>query len=51
MNEHSRLYHFSSIKQIEEKNVASEIELMLWSNRMDIVALANAKGKFLIIII
>lgn len=38
------MYHFHSIKQIEEKRVASEVVMMLWSNRMDIVALANVKG-------
>lgn len=38
------MYHFNSIKQIEEKNVPCEIEIMLWSDRMDIVAIANIKG-------
>lgn len=36
--------YYHSIKQLEEKNVSSEIEIMLWSDRMDIVALANVKG-------
>ncbi|RZC38115.1 anaphase-promoting complex subunit 4 [Asbolus verrucosus] len=34
-----------AIKQLEEKNVASEITLMVWSDRMDLVALANVKGE------
>lgn len=33
-----------AIKQLEERNVASEIVLMVWSDRMDLVALANVKG-------
>ncbi|XP_044262373.1 anaphase-promoting complex subunit 4 [Tribolium madens] len=33
------------IKQLEERNVASEIVLMVWSDRMDLVALANIKGE------
>lgn len=33
-----------AIKQLEERNVASEISLMVWSDRMDLVALANIKG-------
>jgi len=34
------------IKQLEEKNVASEIVCMVWSNRMDLVAFSNAKGRY-----
>lgn len=33
-----------SIRQLEKKNVANEIEIMLWCDRMDLVALANVKG-------
>ncbi|EEZ97189.1 Anaphase-promoting complex subunit 4-like Protein [Tribolium castaneum] len=34
-----------AIKQLEERNVASEIVQMVWSDRMDLVALANIKGE------
>lgn len=33
-----------SIRQLEKRNVANEIEIMLWCDRMDLVALANVKG-------
>lgn len=33
-----------SIRQLEKRNVANEVEIMLWCNRMDLVALANVKG-------
>ncbi|XP_060525393.1 anaphase-promoting complex subunit 4 [Cylas formicarius] len=32
---------FYTIKQLEEKNVANEINCMVWSNRMDLVAFSN----------
>lgn len=32
------------IKQLEEKNVANEIDIMLWSDKMDLVAISNVKG-------
>lgn len=35
---------FHCIKQLEEKAVATEIDLLVWSDRMDLVALSNAKG-------
>lgn len=36
-----------TIKQLEEKNVANEINYMVWSDRMDLVASSNLKGKLL----
>lgn len=36
---------YQGIKQLEEKNVASEINYMVWSSRMDLVAFSNAKGN------
>ncbi|CAH0559316.1 unnamed protein product [Brassicogethes aeneus] len=33
------------IKQLEEKNVKNEITHMVWSSRMDLVALANNRGE------
>lgn len=35
---------FHCIKQLEEKVVATEIDLLIWSDRMDLVAVSNAKG-------
>ncbi|KAJ8918974.1 hypothetical protein NQ315_016878 [Exocentrus adspersus] len=36
---------FHAIKQLEEKNVANEINYMVWSDRMDLVAFSNVKGE------
>ncbi|XP_056638370.1 anaphase-promoting complex subunit 4 [Diorhabda sublineata] len=36
---------FHTIKQLEDKNVPVEINLMTWSDRMDLVALSNIKGE------
>ncbi|GJQ82069.1 hypothetical protein Trydic_g6941 [Trypoxylus dichotomus] len=36
---------FHCIKQLEEKPVATEIDLLVWSDRMDLVALSNIKGE------
>lgn len=33
------------IKQLEDKNVATEINFMVWSDRMDLVAFSNIKGR------
>ncbi|KAL1505516.1 hypothetical protein ABEB36_005064 [Hypothenemus hampei] len=33
------------IKQLEEKNVASDINCMVWSSRMDLIAYSNTKGE------
>lgn len=36
---------FHSIRQLEEKNVANEIDKLLWSDLMDLVAFSNVKGE------
>ncbi|KAF5302478.1 hypothetical protein FQR65_LT08568 [Abscondita terminalis] len=36
---------FQAIKQVEERNVANEIDILLWSDRMDLVAITNVKGE------
>ncbi|XP_018328115.1 anaphase-promoting complex subunit 4 [Agrilus planipennis] len=36
---------YQTIKQLEEKNVAQEIDILVWSNRMDLVAFSNLKGE------
>lgn len=36
---------FHVIKQLEDKNVQNEINVMVWSDRMDLVALSNIKGE------
>uniref|UniRef100_A0A6P7GPL0 Anaphase-promoting complex subunit 4 n=1 Tax=Diabrotica virgifera virgifera TaxID=50390 RepID=A0A6P7GPL0_DIAVI len=36
---------FHAIKQLEDKNVPVEISNMVWSDRMDLVALSNMKGE------
>lgn len=33
-----------NIRQLEEKVVATEIILMRWCDRMDLLALANSRG-------
>ncbi|GLV41290.1 Anaphase Promoting Complex subunit 4 [Carabus blaptoides fortunei] len=37
-----------NIRQLEEKVVATEIILMRWCDRMDLLALANSKGEILL---
>lgn len=39
---------YTQIKQLEDRNVPNEINLMVWSDRMDLVALSNVKGKKII---
>ena len=34
-----------SFRQVEEKHVSSEVQLMAWSSRMDLLALANVQGE------
>ncbi|XP_017780796.1 PREDICTED: anaphase-promoting complex subunit 4 [Nicrophorus vespilloides] len=34
----------SIIRQLEEKKVANEIDILVWSDRMDLVAFSNIKG-------
>ncbi|KAF5305513.1 hypothetical protein FQA39_LY01604 [Lamprigera yunnana] len=36
---------FEGIKQVEERNVANEIDILSWSDRMDLVAITNVKGE------
>lgn len=35
----------SSMRQIAAKAVGFKIEIMKWSNRMDLLAISNDKGK------
>ncbi len=35
----------STMRQLEERQVESEIDAMLWSPKMDILALANSNGE------
>lgn len=37
---------FPVIKQLEERNVANEINILLWSHRMDLIAYSNVKGQY-----
>lgn len=32
------------MRQLEERHVATKVELMLWSNKMDLLALSNVRG-------
>ncbi len=34
-----------SFRQVEEKHVATEVRFMVWSPRMDLLALANVQGE------
>lgn len=36
-----------TIRQLEERHVSVEIKLLQWNDRMDLLALANAKGFFI----
>lgn len=33
------------MRQMEEKHVANQVDLMVWSNRLDLLALSNFKGE------
>lgn len=35
----------SAFKQVDEKHVAVEVELMVWSPKFDLVALSNVQGE------
>lgn len=37
---------FPVIKQLEERNVANEINILLWSHGMDLIAYSNVKGQY-----
>lgn len=41
---------YYAIKQLEERNVATEIDILLWSNKIDLVAFSNIKGLVIILI-
>jgi len=32
------------MRQLEERHVATKVELMVWSNKMDLLALSNVRG-------
>lgn len=36
--------HASDMRLIQSKNVGYKIEIMKWSNRMDLLAVSNDKG-------
>ncbi|CAG9791967.1 unnamed protein product [Diatraea saccharalis] len=38
------MYH-CGMRQMEERHVANQIDLMVWSNRLDLLALSNFKGE------
>ncbi|XP_073948554.1 LOW QUALITY PROTEIN: anaphase-promoting complex subunit 4-like [Choristoneura fumiferana] len=38
------MYH-CGMRQIEERHVANQVDLMVWSNRLDLLALSNFKGE------
>ncbi|XP_046395508.1 anaphase-promoting complex subunit 4 [Ischnura elegans] len=35
----------NAMRQLEERHVANEVDLMVWSNRMDLLALSNVRGE------
>uniref|UniRef100_A0A8D8X9F5 Anaphase-promoting complex subunit 4 n=1 Tax=Cacopsylla melanoneura TaxID=428564 RepID=A0A8D8X9F5_9HEMI len=35
----------ASMRQLEERHVATKIELMVWSNKMDLLVFSNTKGE------
>ncbi|GFG34068.1 hypothetical protein Cfor_11412 [Coptotermes formosanus] len=35
----------NAMRQLEERHVATKVELMLWSNKMDLLALSNVRGE------
>lgn len=43
-NEFSNMAPSSSMRQIAAKAVGFKIEIMKWSNRMDLLAISNDKG-------
>lgn len=38
----------NAMRQLEERHVATKIELMVWSTKLDLLALSYANGKILI---
>lgn len=37
------------MRQVEEKYAMNEIDLIVWSNKIDLLALSNAKGELFVI--
>lgn len=37
----------NAMRQLEERHVATKVELMVWCNKMDLLALSNVRGIFL----
>ncbi|KAL1138965.1 hypothetical protein AAG570_009026 [Ranatra chinensis] len=35
----------NAMRQLEERHMATKVDLMVWSNKMDLLALSNAKGE------
>lgn len=35
------------MRQMEERHVANQVDLMVWSNKLDLLAISNFKGKHL----
>lgn len=38
--------HINAMKQIGVKNMGNQVDLMEWSNKMDLIAIGNEKGCF-----
>lgn len=38
------------MRQVEEKYAMNEIDLIVWSNKIDLLALSNAKGSLYFIL-
>lgn len=41
----------SALKQIISRNVRNEVQIMEWSNKMDLIAVANEKSGYICIIV
>ena len=37
-----------AFRQVDEKHVSAEVDLMVWSPKFDLVALSNGQGEVLI---
>jgi hypothetical protein len=37
----------NAMRQLEERHMATKVDLVVWSNKMDLLALSNAKGYFI----
>lgn len=36
----------NGMRQLEERHMATKVDIMIWSNKMDLLALSNSKGMF-----